>query len=68
MPKRASRALAEPDIITRAFCVKRLKRAPAEVESLLSDLEMQRRDGTVALVIAGDVVCLWLEDFLALSE
>ena len=65
MPKRNPLyALAEPDIVTRAFCVKRLERAPVEIEAVLCDLEVQRSDGAVALVIVGDVVCLWLADFL----
>ena len=64
MVKRTNYAPIEPDIVTRAFCVKRLGRAPENIVSVLRDLEVQRRDGATAVVIAGDVVCLWLADFL----
>lgn len=69
MPKRKTLyALAEPDIVTRAFCVRRLRRAPEQIENALGDMESQRSGDATPLVIAGEIVCLWLEDFLAMPD
>jgi len=63
--KKTGYDVSEPDVVTRAFSVRCLKTAPPLVSAVLADLEAARREGTVPLVVAGDVVCLYLEDFLA---
>ena len=57
----------EPDIITATFRVRRMARPPADVERALTDLEAGGRPGSVPLVLAGDIVCLFVDDFLVLG-
>jgi len=57
----------EPDIITAVFRVRRMARPPADVERALTDLEAGGRPGSVPLVVAGDIVCLFADDFFAVG-
>ena len=69
MSKRQQAArIAEPDFTTGAFCVKRLRQAPAGLADALADLEARRPSGTIPLVVAGDLVVLYLADFLRPAE
>jgi len=56
--------LREPDVVTGAFSVKVLEKIPPTIANALADLEVKRRAGTVPIVVGGDVVCLYLADFL----
>ena len=65
MPDERGVTARAADIVTTRFSVSRQKDAPAEVAAALADLEVVRADGTVPLLLCGDIVCLWLADFLA---
>ena len=54
----------EPDIVTKAFSVRRVTDALKAVADALADLEAARKVGTTPLLVAGDIVCLYLSDFL----
>ena len=57
----------EPDIITATFRVKRIPEPPEVVERALTDLEAGGRPGAVPLLLAGDIVCLFADDFFAVG-
>ena len=66
MPKQNN--LSGPDIVTGAFSVKRVSKPPRSVADALADLEVQRREGTTPLLVMGDVIAMYADDFLGGGE
>lgn len=60
----SKRNVPEPDIVTATFSIKRLPDVPQRLADALADLEVRRREGTIPLVVAGDLVVLYARDFL----